>query len=59
MSSGGGGGGGGSQPGPNTVGSREIQDDSVEMEDLSSSVKDSMVTDKDRVTQEELDNFQP
>ena len=54
-----GGGGGGSQPGPDTVGSQEIKDDSVEMVDLGKSVKDSMITDKDRVTQEELDNFQP
>ena len=53
------GGGGGSQPGPDTVGSQEIKDESVEMVDLGKSVKDSMITDKDRVTQEELDNFQP
>lgn len=50
-------GGGGSQPGPDSIGSKEIKDDSVEMEDLNKSVKDAMVTDKDRVTQEELDNF--
>ena len=52
------GGGGGSQPGPDTVGSREIKNDSVEMEDLNSRVKDAMITDKDRVTQEQMDNFE-
>jgi len=51
------GGGGGSQPGPDTVGSQEIKDESVEMVDLGKSVKDSMITDKDRVTQEQMDNF--
>lgn len=51
-------GGGGGQPGPNTVGTNEIIDDSVQMEDLNSSVKDAMVTDKDRVTQEQIDNFE-
>ena len=43
---------------PDTVGSREIKNDSVEMEDLNSRVKDAMVTDKDRVTQEQIDNFE-
>ena len=51
------GGGGGSQPGPDSVGSQEIKDESVEMVDLGKSVKDSMITDKDRVTQEQMDNF--
>ena len=51
------GGGGGMQPGPNTVGTDEIIDDSVEMEDLSRDVKDKMLTGDNRVTQEELDQF--
>ena len=50
-------GGGGSQPLPDSVGTEEIKDDSIEMEDLNQSVKDAMVTDADRVTQEELANF--
>lgn len=41
----------------NTVDSRSIQDDSIEMEDLNQKVKDAMLTDEDRVTQEEIDNF--
>ena len=49
--------GGGGSVGPNTVGSEEIVDDSVMMEDLNQSVKDTMVTGDDRVTQEELDGF--
>lgn len=48
---------GGDKPGPDSVGSKEIQDDSVEMEDLNQSVKDKMITDDDRVTQGELDGF--
>lgn len=48
----------GSKPGPNTVGTNEIVDDSVEMEDLNQSVKDKMMTDGDRVTKEQLDNFE-
>lgn len=51
------GGGGGAHPAPNSVGSEEIKDDSVEMADLSSDVKDSMITDADRVTQEDLEGF--
>lgn len=47
----------GGQPGPDSVGSREIQDDSVEMEDLSRQVKDQMLTGDDRVTQEEIEGF--
>jgi hypothetical protein len=42
---------------PDSVGSQEIKDESVEMVDLGKSVKDSMITDKDRVTQEQMDNF--
>lgn len=42
---------------PDSVGSEEIKDDSVEMDDLSQKVKDKMMTDDDRVTQEEIENF--
>jgi len=52
------GGGGGMQPGPNTVGTEQIVDDSIEMEDLSHNVKDKMLTGDNRVTQEELDQFE-
>lgn len=48
---------GGGQPGPDSVGTREIQNDSVEMEDLSQKVKDQMMTDDDRVTPEDIDKF--
>ena len=51
-------GGGGGQPGPDTVGTKEIQNDSIEMEDLNQKVKDKMVTDDDRVTQDEIDGFE-
>lgn len=50
---------GGDKPGPDSVGSREIQNDSVEMEDLNRSVKDAMLTGDDRVTQEDIDGFSP
>ena len=53
----GGGGGGGTQPGPNTVGTKEIQDDAIMMEDLNQSVKDKMITKENRVTSDDLDNF--
>ena len=36
------GGGGGGQPGPNTVCTEQIIDDSVELEDLNTEVKDKM-----------------
>lgn len=49
--------GGGGTPGPGTVGTEQLIDDSVEMEDLNHKVKDKMLTDDDRVTQEDLDNF--
>jgi len=49
--------GGGEQPGPNSVGTNEIQDDSIEMEDLNKSVKDKMLTDDDRVTQDDIEDF--
>lgn len=53
----GGGGGGGSQPGPNTVGTDEIINGSVEMEDLNHNVKEKMLTDDDRVTSEDINDF--
>lgn len=59
--SGGGGGGGSVTPGvpipADTVDSASIVDDSVQMEDLNQSVKDSMMTGDDRVTSEDLENF--
>lgn len=51
-------GGGGGQPGHDSVGSEQIINESVEMEDLHKNVKDKMVTDDDRVTAEELANFE-
>ena len=48
-------GGGGSQPAPDTVGTGEIINGSIEMEDLSEGVKDNMA---ERVSQEDLDDFQ-
>jgi hypothetical protein len=48
----------GGQPAPDSVGSTEIQDDSIEMEDLNQKVKDKMLTDDDRVTQDDVDNFE-
>ena len=36
------GGGGGSQPGPNTVGTEELKDGAVEMQDLHDDVKDKI-----------------
>lgn len=54
--------GGGITPGvpipEDTVNSAAIIDGAVEMEDLNQSVKDAMVTENDRVTQEELDGFE-
>lgn len=41
-----------------TVNSESIVDDSVEMADLSQNVKDTMLTDDDRVTKSEIDNFE-
>ena len=43
-------GGGGSQPGPNTVGTEQIIDGSVEEEDLNDSVKDRMTITHDSTT---------
>lgn len=49
----------GGAPGPDSVGSREIQNDSVEMEDLNQTVKDTMLTGEDRVTQKDIEGFKP
>lgn len=40
-----------------SVGTKEIRNDSVEMEDLNQDVKDTMITGEDRVTPEEIENF--
>lgn len=57
-----GGGDGGIVPGVpiphDTVDSAAIIDGSVEMADLNDNVKDVMLTDSDRVTQEDLDTFE-
>lgn len=54
-------GGGEIQPGVpiprDTVDSEAIQDGAVQMEDLNDDVKDKMMTDDDRVTQEDINNF--
>ena len=50
--------GGGSQPAYDSVGTEQIKDESIEMEDLSKDVKDTMMTEGDRVTPEELADFQ-
>lgn len=42
---------------PDSVGTRQIQDDSVEMEDLNKKVKDKMLTDDDRVNSHDIENF--
>ena len=55
------GGGGGLTPGvpipADTVDTNAIIDGAVQMEDLGEDVKDTMLTDSDRVTQEDLDGF--
>lgn len=51
-------GGGSGQPAADSVGSKEIKDEAVMMKDLNSEVKEAMMTENDRVTQEELDNFE-
>ena len=43
---------------PDSVGTEQIIDDSVKMEDLNSEVKDEMVTKDNRVTAEELAAFE-
>lgn len=54
-------GGGGVEPGvplpDDTVDSNAIIDGAVNMEDLNQGLKDKMLTDEDRVTQSDLDNF--
>ena len=47
----------GGVPGPDSVGSEEIADGSIQMVDLADDVKDEMLTDDDRVTQDELNGF--
>lgn len=47
----------GGQPGPDSVGTEEIKDDSIEMEDLNQSVKDTMLTGNDRVTKDDINDF--
>ena len=47
----------GGQPGSDSVGTEEIKDDSIEMEDLNQSVKDTMLTGNDRVTKDDIDDF--
>lgn len=51
-------GGSGSQVGPDTVDSAAIIDGSVQTGDLSEELKDGMVTEADRITPEDLANFQ-
>lgn len=41
----------------NTVDTSSIVDDTIEMQDLNQKVKDKMLTDDDRVTREDLNNF--
>jgi hypothetical protein len=52
-------GGGGTQPAPDSVGTEEIIDGSVQMVDLNDDVKDTMMTGDDRVTQDDLNRFEP
>lgn len=52
------GGSGGSTPAHDSVGSQEIKDDSIQLEDLNQNVKDAMVMDNDRVTAEDLQGFE-
>ena len=42
----------------NSVGTEQIVDDSIEMDDLNRNVKDQMVTGNDRVTAEDLQGFE-
>lgn len=48
---------GGEKPGPDSVGTDEIQDGAVQMDDLNQSVKDTMMTGDDRVTQDDIERF--
>lgn len=47
----------GEKPGPDSVGTDEIQDGAVQMDDLNQSVKDTMMTGDDRVTQDDIERF--
>lgn len=53
-----GGSGEGSRPGPNTVGSAEIEDESIEKQDLHKDIQDKLdlLEDSNVVTEEELEN---
>lgn len=42
---------------PESVGTEQLKNGAVEMEDLHDDVKEAMLTDDDRVTKEDLDNF--
>lgn len=42
---------------PNSVGTEQLIDDTVEMEDLNHKVKEKMLTDDDRVTSQDINNF--
>ena len=42
---------------PNSVGTDELKDGGVEMEDLNDDVKDTMLTSDDRVTPDDIDKF--
>lgn len=42
---------------PDSVGSEQIINDTVDMEDLNRNVKDKMLTDDDRVTSQDIENF--
>ena len=42
----------------NSVGTEQIKEDSIMMDDLNSEVRDNMLTPSDRVTEEDLANFE-
>ena len=42
---------------PDSVGSEQIINDTVDMEDLNRNVKEKMLTDDDRVTSQDIENF--
>lgn len=50
--------GSGTVPADNSVGTEQIKDESIEMDDLSKGVKNTMITNQDRVSSEELDEFE-
>lgn len=47
-----------SQPADNSVGTEQLKDDSVMMDDLNHTVKEAMITAEDRVTADELAGFE-